>query len=362
MLITRKQEIDWVHLLRFDGRKGRRLLIMTLRTCLASIALALFLLCTNSSGYEVTKVIAVDSADSRPAKEAARWSPDGTQLAYFKQGRLMLSDTLGNVRQVTTERFGVHLYEWLSNSEIVLTDRQFPGDRSSIFKVVHINLESGQATVLDECVLGFGPKRTSWSLNGPYRSVQGNAYYIREENKIEIPKFIVSSAGRSPETTSAFAEDHILRWGGDGLYQVAADAKDSTLIFQKPDKGFPGGTLNEKRDYLVNGGTLLRLKDSRVIVLDTMIGERPVGTDGCGIIFEVFNPVFCELVFEISCDNGLDYVFDRVGTYNYETGLFTIIDPLAKLTECSSPACCPDGKKIAFLSRGRVYIVYREGL
>ncbi len=214
---------------------------MTLRTCFISIALTLFVLCAKSSAYEITKVIAVDSADFRPLTGALRWSPDGTKLAYFKQGRLMLSDTLGNVRQVTTGKFGVHLYEWLSDNEIVLTDRQFPGDRSNIFKVVHVDLASGQATVLDECVLGFGPKRTSWSLNGPYRSVQGNVYYIREENKIEIPKFIASSVTRSPETASTFAEDHIFRLGErwfvpnhgqcQGLQQDLSEAKER----------FPGG-------------------------------------------------------------------------------------------------------------------------
>ncbi len=93
-----------------------------------------------------------------------------------------------------------------------------------------------------------------------------------------------------------------------------------------------------------------------------MIGKRPDGTVGCGISGDLFNPKFPELVFDVGCDNGIDYVVNRVGTYNYETNVFMILDPLVRLAKCSSPACCPDGKKIALLSQGRVYIVYREGL
>jgi hypothetical protein len=355
--------IERIHFVRFVSRKGRRISGMSLRRCFTFIALTLLVLCAKSSAYEITKVIAVDSADSRPAKEAARWSPDGTQLAYFKQGRLMLSDTLGNVRQVTTERFGVHLYEWLSDSEIVLTDRQFPGDRSSIFKVVHVNLESGQATVLDKCVLGFGPQKTSWSLNGPYRSIRGNVYYTREENEIQTPKFVAPAVATSQREVQSQSQDHIFRWSGDDLYEIAADSKDSTRLYQKPAiRGFSGGLLSPKRDYIVSCGTLFRLEDSKVVVLDTMIGEKPAGTEECGVIFEVFNPVFPEFIFEISCDGGEDHIVDRIGTYNYNTGVFTILNPLVQLTEGASPTCSPDGKKLAFLSQGRVYIVYREGL
>jgi len=61
----------------------------------------------------------------------AQWSPDGTRLAFFADGGLMISDTLGNSHQVREIEFAPHRFVWVSNDEIILFQRRIGDDRIS---------------------------------------------------------------------------------------------------------------------------------------------------------------------------------------------------------------------------------------
>ena len=57
--------------------------------------------CSASAGdYTIEKVVEIGPADWVPFLGPIRWSPDGTIISYFSQEYLMISDTLGNKRQV----------------------------------------------------------------------------------------------------------------------------------------------------------------------------------------------------------------------------------------------------------------------
>ena len=63
--------------------------------------------------YKITKVVEIGPADEGFMSWPLRWSPDGKWLAYFHNGYLTLSDTLGNSHQVKKIDFFPRRYEWI---------------------------------------------------------------------------------------------------------------------------------------------------------------------------------------------------------------------------------------------------------
>ena len=105
---------------------------------------------------------------------------------------------------------------------------------------------------------------------------------------------------------------------------------------------------------------ILYLEDSSVVMLDTMPRPEPEGTYGCGFGHLTTNPAYEEVLFDYSCDDGHSNVVEMMGTHALGTGKLTILDTLLNMPECTSPSYSPDGKKIAFRSDHKLYILYRE--
>jgi len=164
----------------------------------------------------------------------------------------------------------------------------------------------------------------------------------------------------------AINDGDTLCWGTGGLDLITLDQSDSIWLAEDPYRQAFEAVINPDRSYFFTHAILTRLSDSVQITLQDYAGDRPAGTFGCGFLFVSFNPKATEMLFNQTCDgdypSGGEFVVDRVGTFNYTTNEFTIIDTLIGIESCTAPVYAPDGRKIAFLDNDdyKAYIIYRE--
>ncbi|MEW5995495.1 MAG: hypothetical protein AB1744_14020 [Candidatus Zixiibacteriota bacterium] len=213
-------------------------------------------------------------------------------------------------------------------------------------------------------------------FEGPFLSLEGNAYYMIKTctgRSKEIP------LGRTAETVDephwffpdkapAVEDNHFVRWNADGLYLVNLDQTDSICPVVSPHPGAACWQIvKSDMSYVFIRNRLIRVADSAEINVYDFAGARPSGTFGCGFMWVSFNPETTEILFNQTCDgnypSGGEFVVDRIGTFNYATNEFTILDTLIGISSCTAPVYAPDGRKIAFLDNDdfKAYIIYREG-
>lgn len=344
--------------------------------------LALVMLCASTTegiDFEITEVVEIGPAAWIPFTGPLKWSPDGTMLAYFANNYLMISDTLGNSREVMPIDEGIRLYrfEWVTNDQIAINMQHRRRSDSILYSGISlVDISKGLSTIIVE----DPPSGERSTLNGvgevyyegPFRSFEGNAYYLlktRTGRRIKYPRSIRSETIDEPHMIDpAMAGDvgsnHIVRRCPTGLYLVALDQTDSTRLADDPDGLGYGVLLSPDMSHILTLNTLVRLSDSKQIDPQQYSGPRPEGTFGCGLLFASFNPIATELLFNQTCDgdhpDGREFVVDRIGTFNYTTNKFTILDTLTGVSNCTAPVYAPNGKRIAFLGNGKAYIINRE--
>ena len=105
--------------------------------------------------FRITEVVPVGPSYGGGLTEPAQWSPDGTKLAYFHEGHLMIADTLGNSRQAAEIDLPPHRFVWASNNEIILYQWKYlPRDTvdkrlTTLDRLISVNIETGAQTTLE---------------------------------------------------------------------------------------------------------------------------------------------------------------------------------------------------------------------
>jgi len=328
-----------------------------------------------AGGYKVTKVIEVGPAATVIGMSGSvKWSPDGTMLAYFANNFLMVSDTLGNSRQVAaiSEQYPVRA-EWASDTEFAVRLKGEKRSDSTLYQLMVYDIVSGKSRLVDEYW------RHRWSLmpgnvcfEGPYVTLEGNAYYLRvnitgdeKGDMIDRRKSARFEREKLPVSTrkaAALQQDHLIRWDADSVYRVSWMTADSERRYADRVHSplHPGTTVSASGVHIFRDGTLVNRTTSDTIDVRAYAGVAPLNTHSCGFLRPVFNPVAPELLFQYYCEGEDPYVVDRVGTFNYETREFVLLDTLTAFGAWQLPEYAPNGRMIALTSGYKAYIVWRE--
>jgi hypothetical protein len=228
------------------------------------------------------------------------------------------------------------------------------------------NIETDELSILEEFIrYKFYHDRTGTIyFIGPYKTIEGVLYYNKTEyfsdSWTENIKNSCQIVGKYDNPDSIDA--HIFRWGNGGLYEIDIVNYDSTLFYSLPGHNYRGGALiNKAGTHLLHGSTLININNKSLSEIPKDSFDEIKDADDCGFNSLFFSPNIPEILFRISCDNFEieETVARRIGTYNYQTNTIRLLSPFKDERDCLAPFYHPDGKKIAFLSDGRAYIIYR---
>ena len=316
-----------------------------------------------ASYYEIVRIVEVGPASGIPVSGPMKWSPDGSHLAFFGEGSLVVVDTLGNYRKVAEIDMQPRRLEWLSDREVVVYLGENPGENARAV-LACFDVVTGERRILEQFsstgrfLRKLGEGLPEGLFEGPYLTLQGNLYYYRfhKDNK-KIP--VLPQSKYRPEVSPD--KNYIYRVQRGGLYLVRTDLKDSLLAFSKPYADTVQG-LN--RNQWCTGGFIWRFKDSSAIKLDTIPRLRELATDklGCDFMFEALNPKYPEVLFQFNCGVD-DYTSEqRAILFDYGHNLLTILDDSVDHENCHSPLYSPSGKDIAIRGGDTCFIIMRREL
>ncbi len=331
--------------------------------------LAILLLCGSSyaTSFKVTQVIEVDSAVGGPMLGPIKWSPDGLKLSYFKGKQLYISDTLGNTTFVKELELFPHRYEWLDNDKLVLHIKKNDGPTSTN-KLITVDINTHQDSLISSYIYqaGKSSKIAGFeSFRGPLLTQEGNVYYEIENSTgnnsthNNISQVIVTGSLNKSVSNNTIL--HGIR--SEIIYEFDIDTKDSTYLADKP--GWKGASVvkSQNGELLLTTHYIINLTDSSINDFDPYFQTNILDTViGCSYLYYSFNPIYPEIIFEQSCDDGHTVLIERIGIFNFQTNEAVLLEDLTGHQTGSTPIYHPQGKMIAYCSKGKLFIIYRTGV
>lgn len=290
--------------------------------------------------------------------EPISWSPSGHCIAYFSERSFMLADTSGHTWKVKELDLAPRRLLWVNDSTVVLYQWDYLGRDSVIHRLVQVNVADGNETILEKYsrVL-LDRNRAEKPFEGPFSTFDGIPYYLKNVNGKKQPVLVLGSQSVSKKSRQVARTIDVRE---DAIYLVDLSSGLSEKISNKTYQPYMLSQMAVSRDlsHIMFGGYIVRLYDDKLTILDTLgaFKRRPEGVMGCGVGRETFHPTESKVIFQLSCDDGHTFVVDRLFLYDYMSSELVQIDSLLQQTNCEWPRFSPEGKFLAYIQDGLLFI------
>ncbi len=347
------------------------------------MAFLLFAGTVEATQFKITKVIElVSGASTSPVGSTLKWAEDGSKVAYWNGGTLMLCDTLGQLDSIYTLTDSPSQWEWLSPREIIVHTYSYQR-LSQDHRLVKIDIEEQTAIELrkyhwkallkgvDTLLVKQSPdkdprifKYDQVPFDGPFSTINDNVHIVNDPDNIfnKYKRELIQSpyAKHNIDTSKAFVS-----FGEDAVYFVNLAKTDSVRVSKQrytPYMGVLPMFVRKDGQYLSTRGTIVHLPTDVSVKLDTLITTLPLRTTGCDYHSEGFNPIFNEVLLTRQCDDGISYAVASIVIFNLETNTYQELTEIPGAFAVGGRRFAPDGLKISYVANGKLYLILREAL
>ena len=270
--------------------------------------------------------------------ENPRWSPDGSKIAFTKEGYdgLFVMNANGSNKTSLVTSSGVgYMYQWSADSkEILVRDTRWSGAKR-LHAAWVINASSGITTRMSQDAEYMQP--AAWRYTNGIKSIVAPDTKVLKANLTPMSKALASQLSNNKYANTSFITDF------EHLYIVDA--------------------LGNKKVLNVGPSFCPSLSpDGKKVVFNQMDDICVINIDGTGkrVLGRGFNPSWVnnnQIIYELTEDNGHIYTAGELYLMNLNDKSIKKLTATSNLIEMN--ACVsPDGNKVIFTSftDGQIYI------
>ena len=270
--------------------------------------------------------------------ENPRWSPDGSKIAFTKEGYdgLFVMNANGSNKTSLVTSSGVgYMYQWSADSkEILVRDTRWSGAKR-LHAAWVINASSGITTRMSQDAEYMQP--AAWRYTNGIKSIVAPDTKVLKANLTPMSKALASQLSNNKYANTSFITDF------EHLYIV--DAFGNKKVLNVGPSFCPSLS-----------------PDGKKVVFNQMDDICVINIDGTGkrVLGRGFNPSWVnnnQIIYELTEDNGHIYTAGELYLMNVNDKSIKKLTATSNLIEMN--ACVsPDGNKVIFTSftDGQIYI------